>query len=720
MSSSDTPLRDVPSTADRGEGKRPSGRLGRLVLKELRETLRDRRTIVTLLVMPVLIYPLLAVAFQRFLLTSLSAGEEKSYVIGVDSEMNLQVLARQLRIGEEGLQRDPAEVRKALSAISLVARTDENLERHVVDSTIHLAVIERRTRPEQDQGLRSPRVWKLVYREGSRPSEAALHYVESRLNKVNELGLNEQLQRLHVTASMPAVTMREPIGYSGAPVFSLAALIPLILVLMTVTGAVYPAIDLTAGERERGTLETLIAAPVPRLGLLLAKYVAVLTVAMLTALVNLAAMTITAQSTGLGASLFGGGLSFEVVANVLLLLALFAAFFSAILLAITSVARSFKEAQAYIIPLMLLCLVPGVLCLMPSLEFSGWMAVTPLVNIVMLARDLLEGGVHPGLASAAICSTVLYIGAAIAVAARIFGTDAILYGSQATWTDLLRRPEEPCNVASIATALLGLAIMFPCYFVLANSLARSPELPMNQRLLVAALITIAVFAGIPSGLATIGRVRWSSGLGFARADWGALLAAALLGVSLWPLAHEVFLLSVKLGMASLGDQQREAVEGLLRQFQALPLWFVLATMALVPAVCEELCFRGFLFGSLRTRFSGWATIAMTALLFGVFHEVLSAGRIFPSTLLGLALGFLRLRAHSVVPCMVMHALHNGLLLTIGYHREALASRGWNYNEQAHLPITWLACSVLAIVLALAILWNRTRPRPANTPQPAES
>ena len=102
---------------------------------------------------------------------------------------------------------------------------------------------------------------------------------------------------------MPAATERHPISYSGAPVFSLAALIPLILVLMTVTGAVYPAIDLTAGERERGTLETLIAAPVPRLGLLFAKYVAVLTVALLTAVVNLIGMTITAHSSGLGGEL---------------------------------------------------------------------------------------------------------------------------------------------------------------------------------------------------------------------------------------------------------------------------------------------------------------------------------------------------------------------------------------------------------------------------------
>ncbi len=526
---SDDPTHSTGGTPRTATGRRQAGRLWRLVLKELRETLRDRRTIITLVVMPILIYPLLAVAFQRFLLTSISVNEDVSYVIGVDSEIGEQMLAKQMRAGEAG-PIDPTSAGNAEPEVMLVVCPDDNLERLVTDSTLHLAVVNRRERPAAgNQGLQTPFVWQLVYRAGSPTSEAALHFVESRLQRCNELGLNEQLQRLGVVAALPAPTERHPIGFSGAPIFSLAALIPLILVLMTVTGAVYPAIDLTAGERERGTLETLIAAPVPRLGLLLAKYVAVLVVALLTAVVNLVGMTITAHSTGLAASLFGGGMSFGVVLKVLLLLALFAAFFSAILLTLTSYARSFKEAQAYIIPLMLLCLVPGVLCLMPSLEFQGWMAVTPLVNIVMLARDLLEGSVQTSLAIAAVCSTIFYIGAAIALAARIFGTDAILYGSQATWSDLVRRPDEPQRVVTLPAAMLGLALMFPSYFVLANSVARSPELPMDRRLVVCALITASVFGGIPIAIATIGRVRWSSGLGLRLAGWGAFMAAAILG-----------------------------------------------------------------------------------------------------------------------------------------------------------------------------------------------
>jgi ABC-type Na+ efflux pump permease subunit len=371
------------------------GRLRRLVLKELREILRDRRTIITLVVMPILIYPLLAVVFQRFLVTSIATPEEVEYVIGVDSPATGSMLLRQIERGDAELARrrealsdqvshddrnSPGSSRggnwqepagRAPPTLFFQQVANDEAERKVVDSSVHLvALYDLAPRTAQTEGLQMPRTWDLFYRSGSPTSEAALHYVESRLHAYNEISLNEELERLGVKAALPATTQRRPIRFSGAPIFSLAALIPLILVLMTVTGAVYPAIDLTAGERERGTLETLIAAPVPRLGLLMAKYVAVLTVALLTALVNLTAMTITAHSTSLGDTLFGAGLTFTVVVKVLLLLALFAAFFSAILLALTSYARSFKEAQAYIIPLMLVCLVPGVLCLLPGLEFD--------------------------------------------------------------------------------------------------------------------------------------------------------------------------------------------------------------------------------------------------------------------------------------------------------------------------------------------------------------
>ncbi len=198
---------------------------------------------------------------------------------------------------------------------------------------------------------------------------------------------------------------------------SLASLVPLILILMTVTGAVYPAIDLTAGERERGTLEILVAAPVPRFALLTAKYLAVVTVAVLTAVVNLVSMTITLEISGLGKQLFGGGgLTPLAIVELFGLLLLFAAFFSAVLLSLTSFARSFKEAQAYLIPLMLGALGPGVLAMMPGLRLRADLAVLPLVNIVLFARDLFNGEADPLMAMVVVTTTLLYALAALALA----------------------------------------------------------------------------------------------------------------------------------------------------------------------------------------------------------------------------------------------------------------------------------------------------------------
>jgi ABC-2 type transport system permease protein/sodium transport system permease protein len=731
-----------PSAAAGAPKRQLSGRLWRLVVKELREILRDRRTIITLVVMPILIYPLLAIVFQRFLLTSIAVDQGAQYAIGVDSEPTKALLMNQLAAGEALLARQKKgsasqrnEDRNRRSGLTLGARhgspnADEqapevfvdpidfdHLERHVIDSSIHLAVLaDRSATRTPDQGLRLPMRWKLMYRVGSPTSEAALHFVEARLQAYNEWFLDEQLKQLGMTAALPAATTREPISFSGAPVFSLAALIPLILVLMTVTGAVYPAIDLTAGERERGTLETLIAAPVPRIGLLLAKYVAVLVVALLTAVVNLVGMTVTAHSTGLAHSLFGGGMSFEVVLKVLLLLALFAAFFSAILLALTSCARSFKEAQAYIIPLMLICLVPGVLCLMPGLEFKGWMAVTPLVNIVMLARDLLEGSAASSLAAAAVCSTLFYIVAAIALAARIFGTDAILYGSQSTWTDLVRRPFSPQPATGLPAAMFGLALMFSFYFVLGTGLMRSGEIGTKNRLIVSALITAIVFGGIPVALATFGRVRWTSGLGLAKPPWTSLVAAVLLGCSLWPAAHEVFLISTRLGLSLLENEQISAARTMLSEMYGLPLWLILLTLAAVPAVFEELCFRGFLFASLRTLLAADRTVIASALLFGIFHEVIFPGRLLTSTFLGLVLGYVRMRTGSIIPGIVLHMVHNGLLLTIAYWHEDLRASGWGLEEQQHLPIPWLALSALGVLVGAAILLITTRSTDVETTQ----
>lgn len=710
--------------------KRPAaGRLVRLCLKELREILRDRRTIITLVLMPLLVYPLLSILFNKLLTMPRGAGGKYACIVGVESEELGQILQEYVALGEQSLQRRRANMallareQRGWQAEEPDPSSDEPLVRWVVAPGLETQVaaggvdvgvffLQPPSLGPQPEAVRPLRL-QLVYRETSALSKAGLAYLQDRLHAVSEDLLREQLRSLDIRVRIPVLAVTVPIRDSR-PSVSLTTLIPLILILMTITGAVYPAIDLTAGERERGTLEALMAAPVPRLGLLMAKYVAVVTVALLTALANLGAMTVTLVSTGLGQVVFGdAGLSAALILQVLGLLILFAMFFSAILLAITSFARSFKEAQAYLIPVMLIALAPGTMSLMPEFKFNTVLSVLPLINIVLLARDLMEGHADQALAIIAILSTAIYALAAIAVAARIFGTDAILYSSQATWSDLLPRRGERQSAPGLSGALLTLAVIFPLYFLLANSLHRVPWLPAGWRLVLAGAATALLFAVLPLGAALLQQVVLRDAFRLYPTKPAALLAAAILGLTLWPLAHEIFLLNRFLGVDSLTPERIEMAQRLLDEWRRLSPAMILLLLAVTPAACEELFFRGYLYSALRPRFSAAGTILLTALLFGLFHVVvtsaLSMERLLPSTFLGLVLGCVAWRTGSVWPGIVLHACHNGLLLLIAIYRDQLLQRGWGIAEQSHMPLGWLAGSAAGLVVGGVLLAWCCRP-----------
>jgi ABC-2 type transport system permease protein/sodium transport system permease protein len=431
-------------------------RLGRLIRKELSEILRDRRTIVTLLLMPLILYPLLGLAFMQVFASSAQALEAPTYRLAfVDEEQARIMMTETKNPREDGwLVRGR---KRLLATGQLVDRSGDTQARlqtlpaqQDLLATLHLAgltddpagalragaadlVLRRVGKPLFPPF--APKLetdWELHYREDSATSREAFRYVRRLIETADLLFLHDRLrqlgvqQRIDPTRLIPVPVEPEQVRRTSY----LSVLVPLVLILMTITGAVYPAIDLTAGERERGTLEILAAAPVSRLSVLVAKYVAVLVVALLTALLNMAPMVAVLFFTGIAQQAFAVtdlvNLALTLL-SIFALLILFAAFFSAVLLAITSFARSFKEAQAYLVPLMLVSLTPGVMSLLPGLELNGALPFVPLLNIVLLARDLLEGTATLATAFLVVTVTLVYAALALALAARIFGAEGALF-----------------------------------------------------------------------------------------------------------------------------------------------------------------------------------------------------------------------------------------------------------------------------------------------------
>jgi sodium transport system permease protein len=698
------------------------------ISKELRETLRDRRTIVTLLAMPLLLYPLLGIGF-RFLALQQVPKTDSVYRVAFESTEDAQLIS--------GLV-DMAENLKADQQLaSSMSDADESDKDKSPSPKIESSVATDPTKIDLDtlvkEGISDVGVRVKTLPAGrQRPWTACQIEIVENANSALSRAAASYLERCFTAASMEQVRLW---GTSFRPDFELPVrqsrtklnlnsgtsavlgLLPLILLLMTVTGGVYPAIDLTAGERERNTLETLMSLPVPNFRLLFAKFVAVVTVTMLTGLVNLLAMSVTLYALQLDKALLGGqGFTLLLGLKLVLALTAFALFYSAVLLLLTSSARSFKEAQAYLIPLLLLSIGPGLVILMPGWSLGQGTAVIPLVNILLLTKEVLEGTATLLPSLVAILSTILYGVAALAIAAQIFGNDAVALGSRGRWRDLFRRPDEPQIHPTSALAFVGLALLFPAYFVASGVLSRDEGMTPAYRLTISAVLTVVLFTGLPILLLLWQKVPFSKGLSLVKTRWSFFLGAILLGFSTWPWIFEIIVWSQSIGIRGFDASKFEQVQKILEDWKKIPLPLIILAMGVAPGICEECFFRGFLFNGIRRNASGRTTVLATAVIFGLFHVILAGGaapeRLLPSTLMGLVLGWLRLRSDSLMPGIILHVVHNSTLLAIAQYRQELEVWGLGGLHESHLPPVWLIATAITLFLGVVVVFlSRSQAEP---------
>lgn len=694
----------------------------------------------TLILMPILVYPLLSMALQRLLIGSSGSSQATPYVIGVlgpEQGLVIEELIYQANVlvendvswsipipesseskAENGKEKDLKEIAR----LRLVQVDEGALRDSLEAGLIDVAVV---SLGKVDREIRDTPVWSLDAEIEFRQGDAHSQDAASLLRRLCQLLNDQQFRSLSQSLGnglAPAVQLRSRgVGAKQDAFASVASVIPLVLILMTITGAVYPAIDLTAGERERGTMEAMIATPAPRFALLLSKYVAVVTVAILTALANLFATWITLSFGGLGRALFGeGGFRFWTLLQILPILVIFAGFFSSILLALCSFAKSFKEAQAYLIPVMLLALAPGLVTLMPNVEFTSLLAVVPLLNVLLLSRDIMAGGPPLVPTLIAIVTTLGYGSAALVIAANLFGAANSSLSTQATWGDLVRRPLKSKSSPELGDFALYLAFLFPVLFIvssLGGYLSGKTSLLMGLN----AVALVVLFVLLPVAWLWFQRVAFRESFGIAGAkspirSFGEVLgrriqigvSVLLLASTLWMFALEGVLLFKSWSLASFVPE----IEKLKAGWMSIPLGWILVTQALVPAVAEEFFFRGFSLQSLKGRFGIVWGIVGSSLLFALFHiisgNVLSLEKFVPTLLLGMALGYVAWTTRSILPGMVIHMIHNTIVLIFSrLEKEQLTP--W-FGQSEHLPAIWLVAGGMAAIAGLAMLANVARER----------
>jgi sodium transport system permease protein len=400
-----------------------------LYLRELRSALRERGIVVYSIIIPVVLYPLLFwLVYTAF-----------TYANGQASELKALVMLRNLPF-------DHLPLRGQLDAdpgIDLVV--SEAPEADIKKGNLDLIIdfIQVQDVPPLAEGNIGARMTYDASRDQSATARARAKRVIDRYRdrfierEAEKLGLSrEELQGFRVDESN--VSSNSEMGR-----FVLGLLLPIMLVIMLAVGAVYPAIDTTAGERENGTWETMMTAATSRENILAAKYLYVATMSFAAGCLNVIAMMFTMSS---NLALLGGpsGLTFRIpLASIPVMVAgaaLLALFIAAGMLILASFARTFKEGQSLITPFMVAFVLPLVFIQSPAQEFTTKIAFIPVVNVAMMFRQAIGGYFEWQPMAITLAVEILCVAAALRLATTIVEYEGFMtYSADSTLLQFIRQ-----------------------------------------------------------------------------------------------------------------------------------------------------------------------------------------------------------------------------------------------------------------------------------------
>ena len=437
-----------------------------------------------------------------------------------------------------------------------------------------------------------------------------------------------------------------------------AGIIPMILVVFAALGAFYPAIDLIAGERERGTLETLLSWPVRRRDLFLGKLLVTCTAAVVSVLLNLTSLGITmalvvrqiaAADATLGDAIGTGVGTFALCLGVLLPLTLT---MGALSLALAGLATSAKEAQNYLSPMLLVVLVAAMVAAIPDTRPSLALDLIPITGSVLALKECLQGHAIPWF------HLLVSTGASIALATVVVGwATRLLDNERFCYPGLVRAGWGRFRTwGKGPSAPNGLEVM-GVFAVAVGGMTMGAALFQQTPAPILIAVPLILFVATPALLhCWLGAYRPAEILFLTRPP-GRAIARAVAAI---PFA---ILLSLAIGnlQPAAPPSDHTAFEAIIAELHSYGPIIELLCLAVIPGICEELLCRGTLLSGLSRGTGAAGGVLVSAFLFACLH--MSPYRFLPQLSLGIFLALLALRYHSLIPCVILHAGHNaGVLL----------------------------------------------------------
>ena len=662
-----------------------------LFKKEILDVIRDKKTVIMMLVIPVILYPLIFVVALGIMSSVQSSLKTRTYNIAIETKLDegqfYDYVLKQVYSVEKVREKGTTESGSGTSE-STEKTTEEKEEKYHINFVDAYSIEDFKTAmqeetldvyvevvpdegDENEEGKEGRVRYVIYYLSSSTNSNYASDIIFDFVEKMNHEMSKERIS----DAGLDVELTLNPISYSYKNVASgkqsmgsmLGSVLPFLLIISLLMGTMYPAIDTTAGEKERGTLETLLTLPITNRQMIMGKFLTVALIGIISALLNILSMGGIAiyivkimKSYG-GVKMNDVALSEFVPAILVGILAIlaFSLFISAVTMCVTSFAKSYKEANNYITPLMLAVLFIGYIGFIPNVSLEGGMALVPVANICLLIKNLLIFKVTLESVAVVLISNVLYAFLAILLLSRIYDSESVLFNDGRGGLQLFEKRSnlKKGGVPTFSDAWFVLLFVIVLVIYLGGIL-------QSEYGVYGVAGTQMIILSIPLVMAIYTKKDLKKTYSIRKPKAVPALGACIFILGI--ISVGIVITSI---VSSIFKESSEASYESLKDIMDNGFVITLLIVALLPAICEEMMFRGYIFAAVREKYRPVVAMIFVAVCFGLYH--MSISRLFVTGLLGFGLCMSTYYTKSIFPGMLMHFINNSYSVIAYYYPKAI-------------------------------------------------
>ena len=376
--------------------------LWNILKKELRELFRDKKSLAMMLIIPIFI-PLLVIGMSALFEAQVSKDVDEYNKIGFAYEMS----DVEKRMAEE-------------MYIEIITGNEEELKQKYDNGEIDLYITKDGSK-------------YIINSDGSDTSTYSSNLMESYFNTYKQYLQQSYLQENNINPDevLNIITVEENVMEEDNYFANYIKNYAFLFIMMAITvSATYPATDTTAGERERGTLETLLTFPIKSKDIIVGKFLGVTVSSIITGIISLILAIISLIVTKNMFSIYEGidvMYSPITILFAIIVIIAYSFFISGLCIAIASTSKTFKEAQSALTPLTFISFFPGMIVFMMGITTTPILSIVPFINFTLIFTDINNGTVDVLNIALMAISTIIYISIVFAHIIKQYKSEKVLF-----------------------------------------------------------------------------------------------------------------------------------------------------------------------------------------------------------------------------------------------------------------------------------------------------